>query len=336
MTSRIRWGILGTGWIAHRMAEALAVLPDARLVAVGSRTREKAEAFGKAFDVPLRFDRYEKLAACPEVDVVYVATPHVFHRRDATLALQAGKAVLCEKPLTVNATEAEALVSTARSEGLFLMEAMWTRFVPAVARLRTWIADGAIGDVHAITADIGWAQPYDPDSRIYSPDLAGGALLDVGIYPVSLAAMLLGTPSAVSGVMHPAPTGVDAQCAVSLAYPDGAVAAFAAVLPTDTPRDLLVIGSEGWIRLHPPITHPEGLTRGTHDGPDEVVELPHLGNGYTHEAIEVMSCLRAGKLESEIMPLDESLSILRTLDSIRELWGLRYPADGEPASGRSP
>ena len=328
MRDVVRWGILGTGWIACRMAEALAVLPDAKLAAVGSRTAEKAESFGRTFDVPLRFERYEDLVSCPEVDVVYVATPHVFHHRDATLALRAGKPVLCEKPLTVNAQEAESLVAAARSEGLFLMEAMWTRFVPAVVRLREWVAAGTIGEVHSMVADIGWAQPYDPEGRIYSPDLAGGALLDVGVYPVSLASMLLGTPTAVSGVMHPAPTGVDAQCAVSLAYPSGAVAAFVATLPVDTPRDLLVIGSEGWIRAHPPITHPAGLTRGAHDRSKETVELPILGNGYTHEAIEAMDCLRAGKLESEVMPLDESLSVMKTLDSIRELWGLRYPADG--------
>ena len=327
MKDVVRWGILGTGWIAHRMAEALAVLPDAELAAIGSRTGERAESFGRTFDVPLRFDRYENLVSCPDLDVVYVATPHVFHHRDATLALRAGKPVLCEKPLTVNAREAEGLVAVARSEGLFLMEAMWTRFVPAIVGLREWIAAGAIGEVHSMIADIGWAQRYDPESRIYNPDLAGGALLDVGVYPVSLASMLLGTPAAVSGVMHPAPTGVDAKCAVSLAYASGAVAAFVATLPVNTPRDLLVVGSEGWIRVHPPITRPEGLTRGSHGGSKETVELPMLGNGYTHEAVAVMDCLREGKLENEVMPLDESISIMETLDAIREPWGLRYPAD---------
>jgi len=235
--------------------------------------------------------------------------------------------VLCEKPLTVSAKEAEELVAVARSERLFLMEAMWTRFVPAVVKLREWIDVGTIGEVHLVSADIGWEQPYDPKSRIYSPDLAGGALLDVGVYPISLASMLLGSPTAISGVMHPAPTGVDAQCAVSLAYPSGAVAGFVASLPVHTPRGMLVVGSEGWIRLRPPITHPEGLMRGSHDGPEEVVEIPHIGNGYAHETIEVMACLRDGRLESDVMPLDESLSIMRTLDEIRALWGLAYEAD---------
>ena len=327
MTSKIRWGILGAGWIARQMAEALAVLPDAELIAIGSRFRDKAEAFGREVDVPLRFGSYEDLAACSEVDVVYVATPHSSHAHDAALALRAGKSVLCEKPLTVNAAEAEVLIACARSEGLFLMEAMWTRFVPAVVRLREWIATGAIGEVRLLSANIGWRHAFDPQSRLFASELAGGALLDIGVYPVSLASMLFGAPSDVSGVMQTAPSGVDAQCAVSLAYPDCRLATFLASFESDLPCDAFVIGTEGWIRLHPPIVAPEALTRTTPDGTEETVELPHLGNGYSHEAIEVMACLRDGKLESAVMPLDESLAIMRTLDAIRDLWDLRYAAD---------
>ena len=327
MTTAIRWGILGSGQIAGRMAEALRVLPDAELIAIGSRSRDKAEAFGRECDVPMRFDRYEDLVACPECDVVYVATPHASHMHDATLALRAGKPVLCEKPLTVNAREAEALIALARSEHLFLMEAMWTRFVPAVVKLREWIAAGAIGEIRLFTANIGWHRPFDPQSRLFAPELAGGALLDLGVYPVSLASMLLGTPCDVSGVMHPASTGVDAQCAVSLAHSNGSLATFVATLSCETPRNALVVGSEGWIRIHSPLTHPEALTRDALEGDEETIRLPHLGNGYTHEATEVMDCLRDGKLESDVMPLDESLSIMRTLDAVRAHWGLRYEAD---------
>lgn len=327
MADMIRWGIVGSGYIARKMAEALAILPDAKLIAIGSRSRDKAEAFGREYDVPLSFDRYEDLVACPEVDVIYVATPHTSHENDATLALQAGKAVLCEKPLTVNASEAESLIAQARAEKLFLMEAMWTRLVPAIVKLREWIDAGSIGEIRLFTANIGWRQPYDTHSRLFSPGLAGGALLDIGIYPVSLASMLLGTPSGISGVMQAAPTGVDAQCAVSLTYPSGALATFAATILAETPREALVVGTEGWIRIHPQIAHPDTLTRRSIGGTEKTVRLPLLGNGYTHEAIEVMECLRTGKLESDIMPLDESLSIMRTLDAIREQWGLHYPAD---------
>lgn len=285
--SVVRWGILGSGQIARRMAEALQVLPDAELIAIGSRSRDKAEAFGQEYVVPLRFDRYEDLVACPEVDVVYVATPHSSHAHDATLALRAGKPVLCEKSFTVNAREAEALITLARSEGLFLMEAMWTRFVPAVVKLREWIAAGSIGEVRSVTASIGWRRPFDPQHRLFDPELAGGALLDLGVYPVSFISMLLGTPSDVSGVMQPAPTGVDAQCAASLVYPSGALATFVASFDCDMPCDVFVVGTEGWVRVHPPIIAPQALTRGTADGNEKTVELPCLGNGYTHEVIEV-------------------------------------------------
>lgn len=327
MAPRIRWGILGTGWIARQMAEALRLLPDAEFVAIGSRSTKSAELFGQAYDVPLRFGRYEDLVACPEVDVVYVATPHSAHVRDATLALQTGKPVLCEKPLTVNACEAADLVAIARSKRLFLMEAMWMRFVPAVVRLREWIAAGAIGQIRLLTASIGWRQPYDPESRLYNPGLAGGALLDIGVYPVSLASMIFGAPSEVSAVMQVAPTGVDAQCTLSLGYPGGELASLAATFLADAPCDAFAIGTEGWIRVHPPIIAPEALTCRSLGGTEETVDLSYLGNGYAHEAIEVMDCLRRGKPESDVMPLDESLSIMRTLDAIRELWGLRYEAD---------
>ena len=327
MTDKIRWGILGTGWIAGQMAEALAVLPDAELIAIGSRLRGKAEAFGVKYDVPLRFGSYEDLAASSEVDVVYVATPHSSHAHDAALALRAGKPVLCENPLTVNAAEADTLIACARSEGLFLMEAMWTRFVPSIVKLREWIAAEAIGDVRLLTASIGWHHAFDPQSRLFARELAGGTILDIGVYPLSLASMLFGTSIEISGVMQEAPNGVDAQCAVSLAYPDRRLATFLASFEADLPSDAFVVGTEGWIRLHPPIVAPQVVTRVTANGTEETVELPHLGNGYPHEAIEVMACLRDGKTESAVMPLDESLAIMQTLDAIRRSWGLRYPAD---------
>ena len=327
MTDKIRWGILGTGNIAHRLATAICSLPGADLTAIGSRSAETAKAFGNEYAVPRRFHRYEDLVACSDVDVVYIATPHVFHARDAELALRAGKPVLCEKPLTVNAREAAALIKVARSERLFLMEAMWTRLVPAIVRLRDWIDAGAIGKIRLFSASTGMHQPFDPENRLFNPALAGGALLDVGVYAVSLASMLLGRPSAVSGVVHRAPTGVDEQCAVSLAHPGGALATFVATLSCDAPRDALVVGTEGWIRIHSPITHPEALTRGTLNGDEETMRLPHLGSGYAHEVMEVMECLRGGQLESGAMPLDESLSIMKTVDAIREQWGMTYPGE---------
>ena len=323
----IRWGILGTGWIARKMAEALDLVPDAELAAIGSRSRENAESFGQAYEVPLRFGRYEDLVACSSVDVIYVATPHAFHARDTSMALQAGKPVLCEKAFTVNAREALEVITLARSEELFLMEAMWTRFVPAVVTLREWIAEGAIGEIRLVFASFAGYRPYDPEHRLYKRELAGGALLDLGVYPLSFFSMLLGEPSAAAGHMEPAPNGVDAQCAISLAWPTGVVGSFVASFQGALPNEVHIAGTEGWIRVHAEMSHPIALTRGTPSGTEETIECPILGNGYAHEVIEVMRCLRDGKLESTVMPLDESLSIMQTLDTIRAPWGLRYDAD---------
>jgi predicted dehydrogenase len=328
MAATVRWGILGTGWIADRMAEALALLPDAELIAVGSRTRQTADAFAQKHGVPRGFATYEELVACEEVDVVYVASPHAMHARDASMALRAGKPVLCEKAFTVNAREAAEIIALARAERLFLMEAMWTRFVPAVVALREWIATGAIGEIRLVSGSLAGHRPYDPEHRLYKRELAGGALLDVGIYPLSFFFMLLGEPLQTVGHMVPAPNGVDVQCVVSLAWPSGALGNFVASFEAGLPNEVHIAGTEGWIRVHAEITNPPALTRRTLDGTEETVDFPMIGNGYTHEAIEVMRCLREGKLESDIMPLDESLSIMKTLDSIREPWGLGYPADG--------
>lgn len=327
--STIHWGILGTGWMASTMADALAVVPDAELIAVGSRTREAAERFGRSHDVPKRFARYEDLVACPDVDVVYVATPHTSHAGDAALALNAGKPVLCEKPLTVNAREASELIDSARSRGLLLMEAMWTRYVPAVVTLREWIAAGTIGAIRHISATLGWARDMDPTHRLFDPARAGGALLDVGVYPVSFFSMLLGTPTDVAGVMTPAPTGVDLQSSGTLAYSNGAVATFAVSLAADLPNEVQIVGTDGWIGVRAPMVAPESLSRGVGREVMETVQRPLLGNGYPHEVLEVNDCLRAGKQESELMPLDESLAIMKTLDALRAPWTLKYTADLE-------
>ena len=329
MPEPIRWGILGTGWIAHRFAEGLAELDSARLVGIGSRTKGRADAFGDEFQIPNRHASYESLVEDPQIDVVYVGTPHVTHKEHALLALRAGKPVLCEKPFTLNAPEAEVVIREARETRLFLMEAMWTRFVPAIVKLRELIAERAIGDLRLMTADVGWRQEYDPESRLYSPSLGGGALLDVGVYPVSLASMLFGRPERFVATAQLAPTGVDAQCAVILAYESGALATFVATLPIDTPRDALVVGTKGWIRIHGPMTDPEALSISRAGGTERILRLPHLGNGYAHQAIEVMQCLRNGCLESAAMPLDETLSVLQTLDAIRARLDLRYPGESQ-------
>ena len=327
MVEKIRWGIIGTGNIARQFARGLAVLPDAELVAIGSRTAAAAEAFAAMFSVPHRHGSYEDLAQDPDVDVVYVATPHSLHRPNTLLCLRAGKAVLCEKPFAINAAQAGEMIRLAREKGLLLMEAMWSRFFPAMAKVRELLAAGAVGQVWLLTADFGFRARFDPSSRLFDLALGGGALLDVGVYAVSLASMVFGPPSRVTGLAHLGPTGVDEQAGIILGYEGGPLAVLATAIRTATPQEAMLMGSDGHIRIHPRWWVPTRLTLSVSGREDEILELPFTGNGYNYEAAEVMACLRAGKLESEVMPLDETLSIMRALDQLRAQWGLKYPME---------
>jgi len=329
MTDKIHWGILGTGGIAKRFAQGLAVLPDAELVAIGSRSQATADSFGDTFNVGRRHASYEALAGDPDVDVVYVATPHSLHGDNSRLCLQAGKAVLCEKPFTINAAEAEKAIDLARKNECFLMEAMWTRFLPAVEKARQLLADGVIGEVRMINVDFGFRAPLNPQSRLFDPHLGGGALLDVGVYTVSLASMVFGPPARITGLAHLGETGVDEQEAIILGYEQGQLAVLTTAIRTPTPQEAFLFGTEGQMRIHSPWWRPTMLTLSIQgqEQEDTVIRLPFEGNGYNYEAAEVMNCLRAGKLESDVMPLDETLTIMRTMDQIRAQWGLRYPME---------
>jgi dihydrodiol dehydrogenase / D-xylose 1-dehydrogenase (NADP) len=328
MADKVRWGILGTGNIAKQLARGLAVLPDAELLAVGSRSQESADGFGEQFDVERRYASYADLVSDPDVEVVYVATPHSLHRESSLLCLRAGKAVLCEKPFAINATEAREVVAMARERHLFLMEAMWTRFLPVLGRVRELLTDGVIGDVRMVTADFGFRAPFNPQGRLFNPELGGGGLLDVGIYPVSLASMVFGSrPARVSSMAHLGETGVDEQAAMILGYEQGQLAILSSAVRTHTPQEAFLVGTEGWIRVHTPWWKPAALTVSVEGQEDRTETLPFEGNGYNYEAAEVMACLRAGKLESDVMPLDETLAIMETLDRIRGQWGLRYPME---------
>ncbi|MDI1477239.1 Gfo/Idh/MocA family oxidoreductase [Polyangium sp. y55x31] len=323
----IRWGILGTGSIAAKFAAGLGFVEGAELAAVGSRSRATAEAFGDRFGIPRRFASYEDLACAPDLDVIYVATPHVFHHAHTLLCLHAGKAVLCEKPFTINAQEAHELVAYARQRGLFLMEAMWTRFFPALERLRSILAAGTIGEARMLMADIGFSAPFDPTNRLFDPALGGGALLDLGVYPVSLSSMLFGRPSRITALAHLGQTGVDEQAGIVLAHGEGQLSVLTAAIRTATPCEAKILGTRGQIEIAAPFWYPHLMTLRVGDGPPERIESPFVGNGYNHMAAEVGRCLRSGKLESDTMPLAESVAIMETLDAIRAQWGLRYPGE---------
>ena len=324
---KIRWGILGTGGIARSFAEGLKVLDDAELVAVGSREAQSANEFGDLFGVSRRHASYAELANDPEVDVIYVATPHPAHKDNTLLCLQAGKAVLCEKPFTINAKEAAEMIAYSREHKLFLMEAIWSRFLPIMVRLREMLAAGVIGELRMVQADFSFRTEFDPHNRLFDPVLGGGALLDAGIYPVSMASMVFGPPSDIVSLTHLGETGVDEQTAMVFRYAKGQLAVLTTATRTAGPVDVLIRGTEGSIRILPWWLRATSMVVSRPGQDDELIELPLVGNGYNYEAVEVMRCMRAGLLESDIMPLDESLQLMQTLDAVRAPWGLKYPSE---------
>lgn len=325
MSNTIHWGIMGTGKIAGKFAQGLATLPDAKLQAVGSRKAETAQAFARTYHVPNAHASYEALVEDPSVDIIYVASPHPFHLANASLCLQAGKPVLCEKPLTVNARETEQLIELADKQQLFLMEAMWTRFLPAIVELRKWMEEQKIGELLKLQADFSFIAPFDPQRRTYNPDLAGGALLDIGIYPIAFAYMLFKEePEHVSSFAQLGKTGTDDQSTYLFGYAGGRFANLSASFRSDFQKKAYVIGTKGMIEL-PLFWKASSLILHQGEAPPQTFEFPYAATGLQFQAVEAMQCLRAGKLQSEVMPWRESLRIMQRMDGLRASWGLRYP-----------
>lgn len=324
--STARWGVIGTGGIAAAFVRDLTLLPDASVVAVGSRKQESADEFAAEHSITRAYPSYGQLAADPDVDVVYVATPHPGHHDAAMLAIEAGKAVLVEKPFTMDARQAESLVAAARARGTFLMEAMWTRFVPHIVRVRELLAGNALGDLTTVLAEHGQWFEADPSHRLFAPELGGGALLDLGIYPVSFASMVLGSPTRVSAVSDPAFTGVDATTSVLLQYAGGAHGVVTTSLLSAGANRATIAGTEARIEIDRTWYSPTTFSLISRDGDLlERYDTPHDGRGLRHQAAEVGRALAEGRTESEIMPLDETVAIMRTLDEIRSQIGLTYP-----------
>jgi predicted dehydrogenase len=324
----VRWGIIGTGQIAKKFAIGLEFAPGAKLVAIGSRNQANADAFGDQFNVPNRYDSYADLANDPEVDVVYVATPHPDHRDSTILCLNAGKHVLCEKPFAMNAAETREMIDAARSNNRFLMEAMWTRFRPVMCKVRELIAEDAVGEIQLVTANIGWKSRFDAEFRLYNPVLGGGALLDGGVYPVSFVSMVLGAPDTVTGVATLGESNVDEQATISLHHPSGAVAAVGITIRANPVSLGMIVGTKGTILIDHDFHKPESFSLLVPGQEPQKFALPLTeGNGYQFEAIEVMRCLREGLTESPVMPLDESLTIVETMETLLRDWGVKYPSD---------
>ena len=305
----------------------VSILSDAKLLAVGSRSKERATQFASKYGIERAYGSYEELVADKDIDVIYVASPHPAHMENSLLCLNAGKAVLCEKAFTMNALQAEQVIATARQKKLFLMEAMWTRFLPVTVKVREWLSQGVIGEVQMLRASFGFRVPWDENSRLLAPTLGGGALLDAGIYPVSYASMVFGAqPAKASSIADIGKTGVDEQFSTVFQYSGGSIASLSGAVRTALGNDAVITGTLGQIVIPNFLSaHSAELTI---TGSEPVKYEPVFESiGYNYEAAEVIHCLRAGKTESDIMPLDETLSIMKTMDAMRAEWGLKYPCE---------
>jgi predicted dehydrogenase len=321
----IRWGILATGGIATRFTEDLALLPDAVVAAVGSRSLQPAQAFAQKHNIPQAHGSWQALADDEGVDVIYVATPHSAHHAATMVCLEAGKAVLCEKPFTLDAVTSEELVNTARAKGLFLMEAMWMRTNPNIQRIVELIADGAIGEITHVYADFGVVGQFPIGHRMRAPELGGGALLDLGVYPVTFAHLFLGVPESVQACAALTPEGTDQNTALLLGYASGATATVHCGFVGETPQRAVITGTTGRIEVDRHFYRPDGFTL-VRGGEAEQISLPVRGNGMAYEAEEVMRCLRGGLTESPVIPLSATLDVMRTMDAARAQIGVTYPA----------
>jgi predicted dehydrogenase len=351
-----RWGIAGTGVMAEKFVLGLADAPGAKLTAVASRTIARARAFAERFEIPRALEGYEALAHDPTVDLAYIANYNTEHRPSALALLRAGKPIVVEKPFAMDAAETREIIALARAQRLFCMEGMWTRFIPAVRELVARVGEGAVGEARLATLELGHPVVFDPEHRLFAPSLGGGALLDLGVYPVSLAILLFGAPTAVRAQATFAPSGVDEQVTALLSHTGDRQSIVAASLRARLSNGASIAGTTGMARLHEPLYRPEKISltyvrnldlrykksRPQRDGTlarvRAVIDLargaapvwlrpgsrtlprPVRGNGYQFEAIEAMRCLHAGLLESPVIPLDETLRVAETMDAIRAAW----------------
>jgi predicted dehydrogenase len=322
----IRWGILGAGNIAAEFAEAVLAHTHAQLVAVGSRSKDRSERFATAHGIPTTHHGYRDLVEDPQVDAVYVATPHSEHRAHALLAIAAGKHVLVEKSFARNATEAEEVFAAARAAGVFVMEAMWTRFLPHIAALHQVINAGEIGEIISLTADHGQWFASNPANRMFAPALAGGALLDLGVYPVSFAHDFLGVPDAVHATGTLTATGVDGQASIVLSYGGRTQATLSTTLWAKTPTTAVIAGTEGFVTLESEFYRPTSFHVRRTDGQEWTFEQT-ISRGLQFEAAEVASRVAAGDLESPRITWANTVEVLRTLDEVRAQVGVVYPGE---------
>lgn len=303
------------------------MIPTARLVAVASRSRENAAAFAAEFEVKKFYDSYEDLILDEEVDIIYIATPHTTHASLSRACIKFGKPVLCEKPFAVNYKQAKEVYELAQESGVFIMEALWTRFLPPMKRVLEIVRKEEIGHVVSIQADFGFKAPYDPNGRLFNKDLAGGALLDVGIYPVFLATTLLGEPTHIQASAVIGPTGVDEQCAMVMEFDNGVIANLMCSIVSNNTQEASINGSKSRVQINQPFWGQTTINIFTDWKPRGLVKFEYPSNGLNYQVMEVHKCLDEGKTESDLWTWGDSLLLLKTLDRVRKIIGLEYEAD---------
>ncbi|HWA34536.1 MAG TPA: Gfo/Idh/MocA family oxidoreductase [Cyclobacteriaceae bacterium] len=323
----IKFGILGPGKIANRFADAFQYVPDAKVYSIASRDAAKAKEFAAKTGAQKWYGTYEALAEDPDADVIYIATPHPYHYEQTLMCLNHGKAVLCEKPMSLNLRQTTEMIELAKRKKIFLMEAMWSRFFATTHKTIELIKAGKIGDVKFVHADFGFAGPVNMESRLYSLALGGGAQLDVGVYPLFFALLLLGNPNEIKALSHLASTGADTITNALLSFRSGAVAHIHSSIVSDSVKEAHVIGTLGKIIIESPWHKSQKVTLKLNSGETQEFSFPHSGNGFEFQIEEVVRCLRAGKTESDLMPFSLSLLMAEVSDEIRRQGGVKYAVD---------
>lgn len=324
MSKTYKWAIIGTGRIAKDMAHDLNLLNNAKITAVLSRSEQNAHTFAHKYNIPNAFYDRDEFAKFTDVDVVYVASPHNAHYADTMLCLKSGKNVLCEKSMAVNAGEVREMIDTAKANNLFLMEGMWTAFFPAIQKAQHLIKDGTIGEIRQIDANFFFFKTDDPKHRLLNPDLAGGALLDIGIYVLYFSILMMDAfPVKSTSIAHIGKSGVDESSSYLLEFANGAVATLSSGIKVEAERSAAVYGTKGHIKI-PLFWNPDKLAL-VKNGKKKKFSYKRTGNGFTFEAEHVMECLKNKQIESNVVTHQHSLKIAEVMDSFRQAWGLKYP-----------
>lgn len=324
----VKWGIVGAGRISSSFATAVNSLGNAQIAAVASRNLDRAKDFANRYSINKAYGSYDELVMDPEIDVVYIGTPHTEHKENAALCIKHGKSVLCEKPFTLNYKDSSYLVNLAKEHGVFLMEAMWTKFLPVTNVVKGWLKENRIGDVRFLHISFGFQNEFDLTSRLFDPNVAGGALLDVGIYPITYVIHLMGKlPNQISSTAYLGKSGVDEMNVISMRYQEGVIADLSSAVTVNSGKDAVIIGNKGRIVV-PNFWMAESAQLYDENGNlIDSCSIPHRMNGYEYEAEEVNQCIRDGKLESNVVPLQDTLDIMKIMDDLRAEWGLIYPQE---------